>query len=62
MTEEEFLKLINDFVRGQLRHSENWRYKCFDMMAKKYRESNRMEICILFEPYKVEPEVKNDRN
>ncbi len=62
MTEEEFLKLINDFVRGQLCGSDNWRYNCFSMMTKTYRESGRMEISILFKPYKVEKGENNDGN
>ena len=60
MTEEEFLKLVNDFVRGRLCHSDNWRYACFNMMTKKYRESDRMEICIQYKPYKVENGGKDD--
>ena len=54
MTKEEFLKLVNDYVRGQLCHSNNYSYTCFNMMTKKYRESDRMEICVLFKPYKAE--------
>lgn len=54
MTEEEFLKLVNDFVGGHLGHSENWRYTCFNMVIDKCKDSGRMEIRIQYNPYKVE--------
>jgi len=53
MTEEEFLKLINDFVRGQLCGSENWRYSCFSI-RKEINPRGRREIVIQYNPYKVE--------
>ena len=63
MTEEEFLKLINDYVRGHLYHSENWKYHCFSMVIDKCKDSGGTEIRIHFSPYKVEnneaKEVKN---
>ena len=54
MTEEEFLKLINDYVGGHLCHSENWKYHCFSMVIDKCRDSGRTEIRIQYSPYKVE--------
>lgn len=53
MSEEEFLKLINDFVRGQLCGSENWRYSCFSI-KKEVDPRGRREIVIQYNPYKVE--------
>lgn len=53
MTEEEFLKLVNDFVRGQLCGSENWRYTCFSI-RKEINPRGRREIVIQYNPYKVE--------
>lgn len=58
MTEEEFLKLVNDFVRGQLCGSENWRYHCFNMVTEKCNDSGRTEIRIQYNPYRVEREIK----
>lgn len=58
MTEEEFLKLVNDFVRGRLYQSDRWRYTCFNMVTERCKDSGRMEIRIQYNPYKVavEPE------
>lgn len=53
MTEEEFLKLVNDFLRGRLYHSENWRYTCFNMVTEKRKDNGRMEIRIQYNPYNV---------
>lgn len=58
MTEEEFLKLVNDFVRGYLLHSENYRYTCFKMVSEKCSDSGRTEIRIQYNPYRVEREIK----
>jgi hypothetical protein len=60
MTEEEFLKLVNDFVRGHLCHSENWRYHCFNMVTEKCKDNGRMEIQIQYSPYRIETGGKND--
>lgn len=57
MTEEEFLKLVQDFVRGQLCGSENWRYTCFSIKTEK-NQQGRNEIVIQYNPYKVERELK----
>ncbi len=54
MTEEEFLKLINDYVRGLLCHSENWKYHLFKIVTEKCSDSGRTEIRIQYSPYKVE--------
>jgi len=59
MTEEEFLKLINDFVRGQLFGSEKWRYSCYSM-RKEINPQGRREIVIQYNPYKVETGGRND--
>ena len=59
MTEEEFLKLINDFVRGQLFGSENWRYSCF-YIKKEKNQQGRTEIVIQYNPYKISTGGKDD--
>ena len=53
MREEEFLKLVNDFVRGQLCNSENYRYTCFSI-RQEFNPRGRREIVIQYNPYKVE--------
>ena len=58
MTEEEFLKLVNDFVRGQLCGSEDWRYSCFCIKKEKNQQNGQTEIVIQYNPYKVERELK----
>lgn len=58
MTEEEFLKLVNDYVRGLLCHSENWKYHCYKIVTEKCNDSGRTEIRIQYSPYKVERELK----
>ena len=61
MTEEEFLNLVRDFVRGQLCGSENWRYSCYSI-RKEINQQGRREIVIQYNPYKIETRGKDDRN
>ena len=61
MTKEEFLKLVNDFVSGQLCNSENYRYTCFSI-RQEFNPRGRREIVIQYNPYKVETGGKDDKN